>query len=332
MSKAAEQLDELIAVSSSNPDSFYVVADTREKKVITLWPSDGIPLHVVQMNVGDFAIVKDGKLIVSIERKTWADLAGTITDASRRTNHLKMLQAKESTGCLVFYLIEGRCKSHYGPIRARTLRSFLMHRQFEGINVIYSLNETDTCETIAELCQSLTTYASKISGGGNLTQALMSKEKLGGTQVENPQEAGMLGAIRNITEQAGAELANRGYRLADLYYSLKVGNGEEYSKLTKEAWADMRMIVSKHNAARSCIMSLSSESKASVVIQQKVLSKINGVSANTAKAIIAKHTLSEIILGKVSAEDLQKIVPAKKPIKSSVAKRIISLLTPSTSQ
>jgi ERCC4-type nuclease len=61
------------------------------------------------LTTGDY-VIQAGSRVLIIERKTWADLAASISDGRIFENHKKMLDAA-AKGCRIMYLIEGRAPS-----------------------------------------------------------------------------------------------------------------------------------------------------------------------------------------------------------------------------
>jgi hypothetical protein len=91
----------------------YMVADKRERFVIpTLSALLGPKLKECTINVGDYLICRntvgsvEAEVLACIERKSLADFASSFADG-RYENRGKMMELREKTGCLLFYLVEG---------------------------------------------------------------------------------------------------------------------------------------------------------------------------------------------------------------------------------
>ena len=103
--------------------SWTIHADVgRESRVIAqltklMKDDDKLPketqLSEIRMYTADFGISFGDKLLAIIERKTWEDLAATIKDRERSSNHKKLINARDKVirdyevDCKVYYIIEG---------------------------------------------------------------------------------------------------------------------------------------------------------------------------------------------------------------------------------
>jgi ERCC4-type nuclease len=140
---------------------YKLIVDNREQQIIELFKNnvDYSELHNViieykTMTVGDFAYVIDGDIKFIIERKTWKDLAASIT-GDRYCNVEKLLSVK----CKHIYIIEGKFnpdrKSHVGngkSIIYKSMYAYLDHLIFnDNIHIIHTLNKNDTINRIFEL-------------------------------------------------------------------------------------------------------------------------------------------------------------------------------------
>ena len=142
-----------------------IVIDDREKAVfdyLDIYQKQyTINYHIKRLNIGDYAIYHDNKLICIVERKTWKDLAASFTDG-RKNNVFKLLDLRKETQCKIVYLIEG----HAFPNRKHKVNNFpyknliahLDHLIFrDGIHVIYSKDEDNTVMRLFELAKNYST-------------------------------------------------------------------------------------------------------------------------------------------------------------------------------
>jgi len=89
-----------------------LIADDRERAVITWIGALTYEYKVCRIEVGDYVIHRSGsdgsqQIVACVERKTLPDFASSIIDGRYRTSTRKMINLRERTGCDLFYLIEG---------------------------------------------------------------------------------------------------------------------------------------------------------------------------------------------------------------------------------
>ncbi len=155
--------------------SIVIVCDKGREEPVK-WLENGLDcpyeLKIEQITVGDYAILKNGKIAISIERKTWTDLASTIKDPKRKANHSKLLKLREETGCSIIYIIEGTAfpsPSHkFSRIPCKNLTAYLHHLVLrDNCAYIQTKNVQHTAETIIQLADSLSTLKDKDIFGGD---------------------------------------------------------------------------------------------------------------------------------------------------------------------
>ena len=153
-------------------DKIIVYADDREHKIIPLLQAHDNPkrfkIIVKRLTTSDYAIYYKDKLLICIERKSWVDLASSITDG-RISNVQKLKLAREETGCKLVYLIEGRefliCKKLLPKIRIpyKCLRSHLDHLAIrDNIIVIRSVNYQDTTDRLIDFVENYCSLHKKL--------------------------------------------------------------------------------------------------------------------------------------------------------------------------
>jgi ERCC4-type nuclease len=136
---------------------YLLIVDDREHQVIPHF-AECFPktlYKVNRINNGDYCVVRNGKIIIIIERKTWKDLASSFGDG-RIENVNNLLKVREQTGCAIYYLIEGNpCPSRtrkIGRIPYKNLRAHLDHLMMrDNIHVIHSKSVADTVVRLKEL-------------------------------------------------------------------------------------------------------------------------------------------------------------------------------------
>ncbi len=142
-----------------------LIIDNRERKIIDIINNkinkneqinkiNDIIISMKSMTVGDFAYIKDSKVIFIIERKTWKDLASTITG-----NRYKNVEKILSVDCKHIYFIEGKFNPnrnlHVGNKKSLSYSSMVTHLDHlmfnDNIHIIHTINENDTIDRIFEL-------------------------------------------------------------------------------------------------------------------------------------------------------------------------------------
>jgi ERCC4-type nuclease len=86
--------------------SFILVADSRESSVIPYLSEFDINFVSKQITIGDYAIMKNNKILGCFERKTFDDLAASFKDG-RYENIDKMRLLRNQTGCDLYIILEG---------------------------------------------------------------------------------------------------------------------------------------------------------------------------------------------------------------------------------
>ena len=124
-----------------------------------------IEVRIEQINNGDYLISRGTKLLAIIERKTWADLADSIKDRSRRENHQRLLKARADTGCRIVYIIEGAIPHDfaklYSGIPVSALLARLDHIAFrDNCLIIQTIDPRNTAERLIMLTKNLSTLKS----------------------------------------------------------------------------------------------------------------------------------------------------------------------------
>lgn len=138
-----------------------LIVDDRERAVFDFLEAHSNKYHInykiQRSEVGDYAIVYKGYILLVIERKTWEDLASSIRDG-RKENIKKLLDIREKTGCQIAYLIEGDAtppfNKKFGRIPVVYLRAHLDHLAFrDGVHMFYTKNQEYTVQRLFELAK-----------------------------------------------------------------------------------------------------------------------------------------------------------------------------------
>lgn len=149
-------------------NNLEILIDDREKAVIPHFkalqspnPGANIPFRVERLTVGDYAILYQKKILFTIERKTWVDLAASFKD-QRSKNVQNLIDLRAKIGCIIIYLIEGpplpKHKTRFARIPYKNLRSHLDHLAFrDGIHIMHSKDEQDSACRINEIAKNYMT-------------------------------------------------------------------------------------------------------------------------------------------------------------------------------
>lgn len=151
-------------------EQIRVIIDERERALFSyLTPDVNLTYSIATINVGDFQIVKNDKIVAVIERKTLKDYAASIKDG-RTGNLVKLTEARELTNCQIFYIIEGPMRPQdttrfggmpYKSIRNSITRLMIMH----DVHVLHTKGPEDTIAELVHLCG---IYAEVPITGGSL--------------------------------------------------------------------------------------------------------------------------------------------------------------------
>jgi ERCC4-type nuclease len=289
-----------------------IIVDTRERRVIPFFtqipPPPKITFSVQQINVGDYSINYNGYILFIIERKTWKDLASSMRDG-RKNNVNKMIKVREETGCQLIYLIEGNPipnpKTKFCRVPYKALRSHLDHLSYrDGIHIAHSKNQKNTVERIYEIIQNYLTI--KPSPLLEIDKLEISYEKKGNEEklkekIEETPEAVIYKlwcCFPNITEKTASLFILKGYHISDLIlgkiskddiYSMTYENGYVIGKRSEKIW----------NGSR--IKDINNKYFINMMFQ------IKGISKKTAQIIIDNISISELLMGNITADSISKI-------------------------
>ncbi len=145
-----------------------IIIDHRESQVIPflldIAKGYGFTTSVKSLNVGDYAILINNKIICIIERKTWKDIAASFKDG-RKGNIAKLRGLREDTGCRIIYMMEGvvRNKSPTAITEYKRSVSHLDHLMIrDNVHVMYSKDSLDTAQKLCNLSKNISTLDSSV--------------------------------------------------------------------------------------------------------------------------------------------------------------------------
>jgi hypothetical protein len=168
--------------------SYRLLIDKRERDVLVHEAEfANINYEPKQMEIADYVIMKGDTIVAVIERKSWNDFAASIKDG-RHHNKSKMTSLRHSTGCIVFYIVEGVLiadpNKQLGRIPYRVIESAMFHMQLrDNIHIIRTSNTLDTARVLVRLIASMGTLKDSVgvsvSIGANASASVGASESVG---------------------------------------------------------------------------------------------------------------------------------------------------------
>ena len=118
----------------------HLIVDCREHKIIREI-NNTVEYDIKQLDIGDFHISDNDKLLCVIERKTISDLESSIVDGRYKEQKARMM----ASGFPFFYIIE------YSGILQRSFGAIINTQVRDRIPMIYSSGVTDTVKILSHL-------------------------------------------------------------------------------------------------------------------------------------------------------------------------------------
>ena len=146
-----------------------IIVDDRERAIIQYMQKFSDEFHIIfkvkRLEIGDYAFVYKDNIICAIERKTWVDLAASMSDGRKENVH-KLLGLREKTNCTLIYLIEGdpcpRKDKYFSHVPYKNLRSHLDHLMMrDNIHIQHCNTAEETARRLFEMVRNYHT----IKGG-----------------------------------------------------------------------------------------------------------------------------------------------------------------------
>lgn len=317
--------------------SLKLVCDDRERAVIPFFEESyikndyGVSVEVKRLQIGDFAMMYNGKIIANFERKSWVDLSASIKD-NRMDNVNKMLSLREQTNCKLLYIIEGKCRNSptkkFARIPYKALLAKLDHLIMrDDIHIIYSKDPADTAVRLIEFCTNYLSLLQKM-GAGVKNEIVEGEE----TQNEEPEKQKdmdilctaiptsdlqivykMWSSIPNITNTTATLFIDAGYHISDLFlgkiseqtiYTMKYPSGTIIGARAKKI---LKVLDDNSNYKHKC----------------NIISSIPGVTVKTAAVILVTISFVELLQGKYTVDHIAEIKKTEKTkIGKSAAEKI----------
>lgn len=320
-----------------------LIIDDRERAVIEYLEDLSHDFHidykVERLLVGDYALVYKGHIMHIIERKTLSDLAASLRDG-RKDNINKLINVRESTGCQLSYLIEGKQFPNpnelFHRIPYKNLRAHLDHIAYrDGIHMLYTKDQQHTAYRLFEFAKNFSTIKPSpfdeiellIKNKESANEHANVTEKIGGDISKSNQDTvGNQSKLKekqpsqiNINEQLlrcipgvghviSTLLAEDGISLYTLYHSKHSVEDIARYKFNTGASIGIEKAKKIYDSRRY----LTGDSQLAKKIQLRILSTIPGISITTAKKILEVIHLKDIFSGNVTQESLKSIPRTEK--------------------
>jgi ERCC4-type nuclease len=345
-----------------------IIADDRENSVSEYFKLLSEKYHIgyqiKRITIGDFAIVRDGKIIVIVERKTWTDLAASIRDG-RKENIQKLLWLREQTGCIIMYIIEGNPFYNEDKTVSRMsikgMRSHLDHLMFrDNVHVSYSSGVDFTANRLFEFARNITTIRSQVS---NDTPAQIDEVKtpapipisinIDCDEDDNPPKpivSNGMGENNESSDKVLLSTKDQNFRkpiealmldvipgVSSLLATVLADNNITIRKLysrecslefianCKYPTGVMVGLIKAHNICNIYKM-FHGDSLAAANFRVRLLSSIPGISAVLASIILNTFSFTDIMDGKISKEQLKNLKVGKRKLGPSVTDKIFKFL------
>ena len=314
-----------------------IVVDDRERAVVPYLQAYSIKTSIdfkIQRNeVGDYAIIYKGYILMIIERKTWADLAASFRDG-RKENVNKLLELRKRTGCQIAYLIEGPATPPltqlFGRIPVRALRAHLDHLSIrDGIHMLYSKDEDYTAMRLFELATNYLSIKEVIKGIDETVTAGDAQDNTDELQIDMGVATSTVEQILQCLPSVGSlvstVLAENKITLYDLYHQrhsidylarLKYPSGSTIGIERAKKLLNTKKLVDSISAA-------------SHKTHVRILATVPLISKKTAEIILQNTTLALILKGEIGVELLSNIEKSEKArLGAKAAQNILDNLVP----
>jgi len=302
-----------------------IIVDDRESKVIPFFKDEyqDIEIEVKRIQIGDYVIMQDEKVLFVIERKTWCDLSTSIKDG-RTKNVDKLISLREQTGCKILYLIEGKARNsptkRFARIPFKSLQSHLDHLMVRNnVFIVHSNNEEDTVARLIEFCNNYLTL--NITGGDKEIftnkdeEVVVDAIKILTTTIKKTDLQiiyNLWSQIPNITTKTASLFIDK-YHISDLF----LGN------ISKEDISTMKYpngtIIGKR--AAKIIAVKDNDNIANYKHYCNILAELPMITKKTAAKILLDVTFNDLLRGELSEETIANIqkTPAVKVGKTAAA-------------
>lgn len=262
---------------------------------------------IKRLEVGDYAILYENKVIASFERKSYNDFACSIND-NRHQNKQKMLKLQKDTGCAIYYIIEGPAfqspnkkfnRKPYWVIEGAIDRLVIRDK----FNILYTKDTLNTVQRLARFVKSMETLIKN----NELPELLNCTNLITGGPSE-PAEA-----VEGGIEPAGDDI------------ELLCGNVADESICCSSEDIDFHRLISEDDPIAEKEISkeiiekqikpdieipkelLEKQIKPDIDIVRCIWSAFPGISIAGSDLFIPKFSVKNIVCGAVNMDDLKKV-------------------------
>lgn len=310
-----------------------LIIDGRERNVIrheVEWAR--ITYEIINnQTTGDYVICgPNNKIICVFERKSLEDFAASFKDG-RAGNINKLLTLRAETGCRIYYIIEGpaypKPSDTFGNIAYFNIESSITHLSMrDGVQFMYTKDTLHTAQKLAAFVLSCDTLY--VKEGDNAVSALnmVPIEQMTGGEEDPAKVRAMLTKVhvksdvdilremwacwRGVAITTADEFIKK-YSVADI-----ICNKVERKQLSEFKTANGRAL------SKNVINGLCGHDRA---LEIKLLTKIPGISNQTANDLVAEVSLKDLLSYSPEAISIRKIGKAKKNLGMEKATRLLRL-------
>ncbi len=261
----------------------YVIADDREHDVNPLLEDMDVAVYKRRLDVGDFRIMNDEKIEIMVERKTWADLASSITDGRADAQVKAMKEQRDAHKCRLLLVVEGmpafptddQSVTHYGEMKYSALYTKLRHLL---INHDIPFWRTCNCMDTAKLLRNFVMDFG--AANGNTSSESYKKLKIGGVRKKSDEEI-----LRGIWSNL-----NKVSPMNAHIYATKMTIAHLITKATVEELANINYDSGSrvgNKKAKDVLDSVAAN-------DTRVLSGVPGIGDKKARTLLSKVTLKEL--------------------------------------
>lgn len=301
---------------------------TFAKTSTTLTKTHGsITCSVKQVAVGDYMISVDDAVVAVFERKTLKDYGASFKD-NRHANKAKLLNARNLSGCQIYYIIEGPLnpdyETEYAGIKYKNIIASIHDLMIkDGIFIIRTQDGHHTARELRMFCESQVRQASdrqdelrKQSGLAKLSQMLTSNTEpissyadIAFTELGNGIDEGVI--------TSGEELNDKANACVKIIEKAIDGGTSQINKPDKDGWVQVHPIDNNSNGLtmterqstsmchRAAISFEELQTKADLTPEEKLYKcrveawkSLPGVGNNTAIHLASQFALSDWISGR----------------------------------
>lgn len=309
-----------------------LVIDHRENQIYPHLPIEATEINYVkkQLTVGDYALVnnKTQQILAVFERKTLNDFGASFKDG-RYLNKEKMIQIRKETGCRLFYIIEGcafpQPQQTFARIPYNRIEGAITHLMMrDNIMIIQTQNTHHTVVKLVRFIKSTLELLNKPDNElvikSDYSTLIPSEES---TDTDSPQCSKDGGTESKINPVDDKEFL----KSLDVFDSLTRNVKRSDIDVVRTMWAAFKGLsvvsadalitkisimdvvrgniteqqirslktASGRSLTKTVINSLIKMSKGDPVVEKNLLSRIPGISLNTAKEILETRTLKFLL-------------------------------------